>query len=63
MEKYKLFLRSKDVAHILDISPDDVYEPVRKGALQAIKIGGIWLFRHEDVMAYKGEQENKLAIS
>ena len=56
MEKDKLFLRSRDVAHILGISPDEVYEPLRNGELKASKTGRSWLFRYEDVMAYKEEQ-------
>ena len=63
MGKDEPFLRSKEVAHILNISPDAIYEPVRKGELRALKWGRIWLFRHEDVMAYKEAQEKKLAIS
>ncbi len=60
MEHEKVFLRSKDVAQILDCSPDDVYQVLQKGAMPAIKKGKFWLFRYEDVMAYK-EQEEKSA--
>ena len=61
MAKQKLFLRSKDVAHLLGCSPDDVYQLVRKGELPAIKKGKFWLFRHEDVMGFMKKQEAKLA--
>ncbi len=60
MENEKLFLRSKDVAHILDCSPDDVYRVMEKGDMQGIKRGRFWLFRYEDVIAYK-EREQKNA--
>ncbi len=48
-------LRSKDVAHILDCSPDDVIELARRGKLVAIKQGRFWRFRQNDVMNYKSE--------
>jgi excisionase family DNA binding protein len=46
-------LRSKDVAHFLDCSPDDVIELARRKKLKATKQGRFWRFRHSDVMAYK----------
>jgi excisionase family DNA binding protein len=61
MKNDKVFLRAKDVAQILDICPDDVYKPIRRGELQAIKKGRTWLFRYEDVMAYKEQKEEILA--
>ena len=45
-------LRSKDVAHILDCSPDDVYPLIRRGELPAIRKGRVWRFRLRDVEAY-----------
>ena len=60
MENEKIFLRSKDVAHLLDCSPDDVYQVMERGNMPAIKRGKFWLFRYEDVMAYK-EREAKNA--
>ncbi|MEW6441838.1 MAG: helix-turn-helix domain-containing protein [bacterium] len=50
-------LRSKDVAHILDCCPDDVHELARRGRLRAFKVGRFWLYRHEDVVAYKKQME------
>ena len=46
-------LRSKDVAHILDCSPDEVVELAKAGKLKAEKRGRLWQFRRTDVMAYK----------
>jgi excisionase family DNA binding protein len=60
MDKEKLFLRSKDVAQLLDCSPDDIYGVISKGEMPAIKRGRYWLFRYEDVVAYK-EREKKNA--
>ena len=53
MADKQLFLRSKDVAHILDCSPDDVAELVRRGRLKAWKDGRIWKYREADVLVYK----------
>jgi hypothetical protein len=50
-------LRSKDVARILDCSPDDAIELARKGALKAFKDGRFWKYREADVMAYKRRAE------
>ncbi len=58
MEKQKLFLRSKEVAVILDCSPDDLYNVISSGDMPAFKRGKFWLFRYEDVMAYKDREEN-----
>jgi len=49
------FLRSKDVAHILDCSPDDVIELARKGKVKASKNGRFWLFLEKDVKMYQKE--------
>ncbi len=53
MANRSLLLRSKDVAQVLDCSPDDVLHLVRKGTLRAKKQGKTWQFRSEDVMTYK----------
>ena len=53
MAKIEQLLNSKDVAHILDMCPDDVVAEVRKGRLKGIKPGGRWIFRLGDVKAYK----------
>jgi excisionase family DNA binding protein len=53
MAKKETFLRSKDVAHILDCSPDDVILLARKGKLRALKQGRFWRYRNADVTAYK----------
>jgi hypothetical protein len=53
MAKKEKLLRSKDVAHILDCSPDDVILLARKGKLRALKQGRFWRYRYADVMVYK----------
>ena len=46
-------LKSREVAHILDCSPDDVILLARKGKLRAKKEGKYWLYRYADVMRYR----------
>lgn len=55
----EVLLRSIDVAHILDCSPDEVVGLVRRGKLKATKKGRLWRYRPEDVEAYKREQEKR----
>lgn len=57
MAKNEELMRSKDVAHILDCSPDEVIELARKGKLRGTKTGRFWKFSLEDVMACKEQQE------
>ena len=46
-------LKTKEVAKILDCSPDDVYPLIMRGELEARKVGRLWKFRHEAVLSYK----------
>ena len=46
-------LRSRDVAHLLDCSPDEVIEFAKNEKLKAIKEGRFWKFRAADVLAFK----------
>lgn len=52
-------LRSKDVAHILDLSPDEVAELAQRKKLKAKKVGRIWRYSLADVRAYKKKQERE----
>lgn len=52
MEDEKL-LRPRDVAHILDCCPDDLYPLIYSGDIKAEKVGRLWKFRLEDVMDYR----------
>ena len=53
LTKDKNCLRSKDVAHLLDCSPDDVIELARSGKLAARKRGQFWRFKLSDITAYQ----------
>ena len=57
--KKKYTLRSKDVAHILDCSPDDVGVLARSGELTAKKKGRFWKFQPSDVEAFKRRKKKK----
>ena len=59
MAATKPFLRSKDVAHILDMSPHDVVYLARKGKLRATKVGKYWQYRYRDVTASKRRTAKK----
>jgi excisionase family DNA binding protein len=57
MAEEEKLLKSKDVAHILDCSPDDVHLLVHRGDLKGTKVGRFWRYRLQDVMEYKQEME------
>jgi excisionase family DNA binding protein len=46
-------LNSKEVAEILDCSPDTVNELARKSVLPGIKKGRQWRFRKRDIASFK----------
>lgn len=46
-------LNSKEVAQILDCSPDTVNEFARKSVLPAFKTGRQWRFRKRDITSFK----------
>ena len=46
-------LNSKDVAQILDCSPDTVPALARKSVLPAVKRGRQWRFRRRDIASFK----------
>ena len=53
MEKDDVLLNSKEVARLLDLSPDTVNEFARKSILPAFKKGRQWRFRRRDVTSFK----------
>ena len=53
MKAKEKLLKSKDVAWILDCSPDDVIVLAQKGKLNAFKQGRFWRFLEADVVADK----------
>jgi excisionase family DNA binding protein len=55
MEREDAILTSKDVARILDLSPDTVNEYARKSILPGYKQGRQWRFRRQDIAAFKSQ--------
>ena len=55
LDKEDLLLNSKEVAEILDLSPDTVNELARKTILPAFKRGRQWRFRRRDIASFKRE--------
>jgi excisionase family DNA binding protein len=61
MKREDAILNSKEVALILDLSPDTVNEFARKSILPAFKKGRQWRFRRRDVAAYQREWRSDTA--
>jgi excisionase family DNA binding protein len=61
MERDDVILNSKDVARILDLSPDTVNEYARKSILPAFKKGRQWRFRRRDIAAFKRQLHGETA--
>ncbi len=55
LDKEDMLLNSKEVAEILDLSPDTVNELARKSVLPAFKRGRQWRFRRRDISSFKRE--------
>jgi excisionase family DNA binding protein len=54
-DKEDMLLNSKEVAEMLDLSPDTVNELARKSVLPAFKRGRQWRFRRRDITSFKRE--------
>ena len=59
-EKDEELLNSREVARILDMSPDTVNEFARKNILPAFKQGKQWRFRKRDVFSYTKKQVREI---
>ena len=57
MKTKQKLLKTRDVAWILDCSPDDVNALARSEKLKAFKQGRNWRFREADVIAFKKRME------
>ena len=53
VEREDILLNSRDVAKLLDMSPDTVNEFARKQILPAFKTGRQWRFRKQDIASFK----------
>lgn len=54
-------LKTRDLALLLDMSPDAVNDLARKGILKGYKSGNQWRFRRKDVERYLLKEPKKLA--
>jgi excisionase family DNA binding protein len=52
-DKDDLLLNSREVAFLLDLSPDTVNELARRNAIPAFKKGRQWRFRKRDITLFK----------
>lgn len=53
LERDETLLNSREVAEILDLSPDTVNELARKSVLPAFKTGRQWRFTQRDITSFK----------
>jgi len=53
-------LRARDVAHMLDCSPDDIYALIHNGELIAKRKGRFCKFRPQDVVDYMKRKTRRL---
>ena len=55
----QILLRSKEVARLLDISPDEVLGLANRGVFKGTKEGRFWRFSFRDVAVYKRHQKEE----
>jgi excisionase family DNA binding protein len=60
LEREEELLNSKQVAVILDVSPDTVNEFARKNILPAFKKGKQWRFRRRDISVFFKKQNRDI---
>ncbi|MBF8257682.1 MAG: HTH 17 protein [Actinobacteria bacterium] len=62
METLPNILKTRDLAILLDMSPDAVNDMARKGILKGYKSGNQWRFRRRDVERFLGKElQRKMA--
>jgi len=61
VEREEPLLNSRDVARLLDMSPDTVNEFARKQILPAFKTGRQWRFRRQDIASFKRQMQGASA--
>jgi excisionase family DNA binding protein len=60
LEGKQSILKTRDLAFLLDLSPDVVNDMARRGHLKGFKSGNQWRFRRRDVERYM-ERVKKMA--
>lgn len=61
MESMPNILKTRDLAVLLDMSPDAVNDLARKGHIKGYKSGNQWRFRRKDVEKFLTKETRKLA--
>ncbi|MBI5575710.1 MAG: helix-turn-helix domain-containing protein [Deltaproteobacteria bacterium] len=61
MDAFPSILKTRDLAIILDMSPDAVNDMARKGILKGFKSGNQWRFRRKDIERFLGKEQRKMA--
>lgn len=59
-ESMPAILKTRDLAILLDLSPDTINDMARRGLLKGYKSGNQWRFRRKDVERYL-EREQRTA--
>jgi excisionase family DNA binding protein len=62
-DKDDILLNSREVAFLLDLSPDTVNELARRSVLPAFKKGRQWRFRKRDITSFKRQQVRGFTIA
>ncbi len=60
LEREEELLNSREVARILDMSPDTVNEFARKNILPGFKKGKQWRFRKRDISSFYKKQTQEI---
>ncbi|GAB4366837.1 MAG: hypothetical protein Kow00128_10670 [Deltaproteobacteria bacterium] len=60
MEQLPSILRTRDLAILLDMSPDAVNDMARKGVVKGYKSGNQWRFRRKDIEKYLERKAKQL---
>lgn len=61
MDHLPNILKTRDLAFLLDMSPDAVNDLARKGSIKGYKNGNQWRFRRRDIERYIDKEGKKLA--
>jgi excisionase family DNA binding protein len=63
LEREEELLNSREVAIILDLSPDTVNEFARKNILPGFKKGKRWRFKKKDVSTFTKKQSREIRFA
>lgn len=60
MDHLPTILKTRDIAVLLDMSPDAVNDLARKGLLKGYKSGNQWRFRRKDIERFLDKEGKKM---